>query len=56
MLTGLWNGWPNIRVSILARDEELFIPPNLLHLPPTYSYAVVREDYLWRLRAAGVCS
>jgi hypothetical protein len=41
MLTGLWNGCPNIRVSILSRGEDLFIPPNLLHLPPPDFYAVV---------------
>jgi hypothetical protein len=54
MLTRLWNGWPNIRVSILARVVELFIPPKLPYLPPPASYAVITGDYLWRFEG-GQC-
>lgn len=56
ILAGLWNGWPNIRVSILTTGEGLFVPPNLPHLPPPSFLFIGYGDYLWRLRAAGVCS
>jgi hypothetical protein len=51
MLTRLWNGWQNIRASILARGVELFIPPNLSYLSPPASYAMVRGDNLWRFES-----